>query len=162
MSIFSKKNKKKEKEIPRLPSLPELPDLPNFDNHPESKKIHSLPSFPSSETGNKFSQESIKGAINELNEEEIQIPQTTPEKISPMQKPITLESEPIFIRIDKFEESLNIFKKTKDKISEVEELLKQTKKIKEEESQELLSWETEIQKIKTQIEKIDKDIFSKI
>ena len=166
MGIFSKKHKnKKEEDIPKLPSLPDLPDLPNFDNHPETKEVHKLPSFPSSQTGEKFSQKSIKNAVDELENNENKIPQPpkiTPEQISPMQKPVTLEREPIFIRLDKFEESLNIFKRTKEKISEVEELLKQTKELKEKENQELASWETDVQQIKNQIEKVDKNIFSKV
>jgi hypothetical protein len=172
MGVFSKK-KKKEADIPRLPSLPELPDLPNFENHPEKKELSKLPSFPSSMTGDKFSQDSIKGAVDEPEDDEeemmsLAMPQPpqnksiTPERIAPMQKPVVLEKDPIFIRIDKFEESLKIFTKTKEKISEIEELLKHTKELKEKETQELNSWEMDVQQIKTQIEKVDKEIFSKV
>ncbi len=72
------------------------------------------------------------------------------------------KSEPIFIRIDKFEESLQIFEKVKTKILEMETMLRDVKRIKEEEEKELTSWESGIQMIKGQIEKIDNDIFSKI
>jgi len=72
------------------------------------------------------------------------------------------KAEPIFIRIDQFEESLNIFEETKKKISEIEKMLEDTKRIKEEEGKELEFWESEIQTIKGQIERIDKNIFSKI
>jgi len=71
-------------------------------------------------------------------------------------------TEPIFIRIDKFEEGLQIFEKTKNKISEIEKMLRDIRKIKEEEEKELSFWENEMQSIKKQIEKIDQDIFSKI
>jgi len=70
--------------------------------------------------------------------------------------------EPIFIRIDKFEESLKVFEKVKEKISEIEHLLRETKELKEQEQLELSNWEQEIQKLKLQIEKVDEDIFSKI
>ncbi|MBU2612384.1 MAG: hypothetical protein KKB62_01540 [Nanoarchaeota archaeon] len=69
---------------------------------------------------------------------------------------------PVFVRIDKFEESLKIFKETKDKIEEIETLLSHTKSIKEKEEEELINWEKEIQEMKSQVEKIDRDIFSKI
>ena len=74
----------------------------------------------------------------------------------------TKKAEPVFIRIDKFEESLKIFEKTKDKISEIEKMLKHIKDVKENEERKLDSWENEIEIIKKQIEKVDANIFSKI
>jgi len=70
--------------------------------------------------------------------------------------------EPVFIRIDKFEEGLHIFKETKKKISNIEKILEETKRLKEKEEKELQDWENELRIIKNQIEKIDQDIFSKI
>ncbi|MBU3906717.1 MAG: hypothetical protein KKA64_00530 [Nanoarchaeota archaeon] len=70
--------------------------------------------------------------------------------------------EPIFIRIDKFEEAFQIFEEMKRRISEIDKMLRDIKSIKDEEEKELSSWEKEIQSIKQQIDKIDKDIFSKV
>ncbi len=75
---------------------------------------------------------------------------------------ITREAEPVFIRIDKFEEGLRIFRETKKKIHDIERTLEETKRIKEKEERELREWGNEIRTIKNQIEKIDRDIFSKI
>ncbi|MDP3966266.1 MAG: hypothetical protein Q8Q04_01915 [archaeon] len=72
------------------------------------------------------------------------------------------ETGPVFIRIDKFEEALKVFKETKEKISEIEKLLEETKELKEKEERELSTWESEIQGMKSQIERVDRDIFSKI
>jgi hypothetical protein len=71
-------------------------------------------------------------------------------------------AEPLFIRIDKFEESLELFEKIKHKISEMDKMLEEINQIKENEEKEIISWEREIQTIKQQIKKIDEDIFSKI
>lgn len=76
--------------------------------------------------------------------------------------PRVKSTEPIFIRIDKFEESLKVFQTVKRKVSEIEELLKDTKEIKKREQEELTAWENEILQLKMQIEKVDEDIFSKI
>ncbi|MEK6906283.1 MAG: hypothetical protein AABW81_01540 [Nanoarchaeota archaeon] len=70
--------------------------------------------------------------------------------------------QPVFIRIDKFEEGLNNLEKTRVQISEIEKMLKDIQKIKEEEEQELTLWENEINSAKEKIEKIERDIFSKI
>lgn len=70
--------------------------------------------------------------------------------------------EPVFIRLDKFEESLKVFEDAKEQISEIEHLLSEIKHTKQKEEEELNSWENKIQEIKRQVEKVDQDIFSKI
>ena len=84
-------------------------------------------------------------------------------RTKPFNQASSLEkAEPIFIRIDKFEEALDVFKKVQGQISEIEKDLSHLKKIKEEETKELDSWEKEVQEIKSQVEKIDSEIFSKV
>jgi len=70
--------------------------------------------------------------------------------------------EPVFIRIDKFEESLKLFEETKIQIEEIEKMIKETKELKDKEEEELIHWESNIQSIKQQVEKVDKDLFSKL
>jgi len=50
------------------------------------------------------------------------------------------KTEPIFIRIDKFEESLDMLEKIKKEILEIEKMLRDVKRIKEEEEKELESF----------------------
>ncbi len=187
MGFFSKKEDKKEVSLPSLPELPSLPsEFSGMDEDYSRNDVHELPSFPNSSMGDKFSQETIKNAISgdeEEDEEEMpeqliprpdfkKIPRPTysggkeefsPKKISTkpsVEEP--RETGPVFIRIDKFEEALHVFKETKDKIDEIEKLLGETKELKDKEEEELATWEKEIQDMKAQIEKVDKDIFSKI
>jgi predicted ribosome quality control (RQC) complex YloA/Tae2 family protein len=75
---------------------------------------------------------------------------------------IVKKKEPVFIRLDRFEESMKIFENARTKIADIESMLKDVETIKQEEEKELENWKSEIQKIKTQIENIDKDIFSKV
>lgn len=75
---------------------------------------------------------------------------------------MTKKAEPVFIRIDKFEESMKVFHTIRSQISEIESLIKDTKDLKFKEEQELASWEKEIQKIKNEIEKVDNEIFSRV
>ena len=188
MSLFGK-NKKGESiqnakteasSLPSLPELPELPELPSLDE--EDKTIHQLPSFPSNSFGERFSRNAIKEAVSGKNEEfqgyekmrkpltreipsDFRAPQKSMARVVPeefREAATRVREEPIFIRIDKFEESLKTFEKIKDKIMEMDKMLRDTKNIKEEEEKELNSWEEEVQKIKGQIEKINRDIFSKV
>jgi len=192
MGWFNKKEERAQKEeIPSLPNLPKLPELPSFGKKHFAdfgEQIHQLPSFPNNSLGKKFSQNAIKEAVTGKKEgEEVfdanEFDDENQMMQKPLRKPLTKElflpkkevpeefkeaarivrnAEPIFIRIDKFEEGIKIFEKTKEKISEMDKLLNNIKKIKEEEETELGFWEDEIQKLKGQIEKVDKDIFSKV
>jgi hypothetical protein len=192
MGLFKKKEKKvKQKEVPStLPELPNLPELPKIGKEKiddSLRPIPQLPSFPSNSLGEKFSQDTIKRSVTGKKEgeevlgandfaemeDEIRMMQKPQKKsltkeIYPLKKggkilPAMAEkAEPVFIRVDKFEEILNITEKTKKQILEIEKMLMNITKIKEEEERELNFWEKEIQTIKRQIEKVDQNISSKI
>jgi hypothetical protein len=187
-----KEKKDEKKGVPSLPELPRLPDFPRLEDQDPNLKnsLSRLPRFPSNSLGKKFSQESIKDAVtgekegdggSEIDEFEVagklkeplkrsvrELPYEDMEEYDegsmemPEERMMRGGAEPIFIRIDKFEEGLHIFEETKRKITEIEKILGETKRVKEKEERELQDWENELRTIKNQIEKIDRDIFSKI
>jgi hypothetical protein len=185
MGLFKKKEKKGEiSSLPELPQLPELPESPETEEY-SKEEIPQLPSFPNGSLGNRFSQNIIKEAVTgEKEGKEAEADEFAEKKrMQMMQKPLVREgigkelhprfetferpekvkeAEPVFIRIDKFEEGSQIFEEVKRKISEIENKLDDIKRVKEKEEKELEFWEEEIKQIKEQIEKIDKNIFSKI
>jgi len=174
MGLFKKKEKKEEAvpKLPELPRLPELPDIAEFQKYTE-EKLPQLPSFPNGDLGNRFSQNTIKEAITGKKEEEVQAEEME-EEIPMMRKPLIQEesknyfertqssSEPIFIRIDRFEEGSKSFEEVRKKVADIEKMLTGIKQIKEEEEKELESWTNEVIKIKEKMEKVDDNIFSKI
>jgi len=184
MGWFNKNKKvvsEKDSKIPELPKLPPLPKLPELPKLEISEDFESnLPALPKNNLGGEergeevFDEMKFEKQIDKF--QDIQEPlEKFPKKIPHHEKiiheeeriPLTFSEKPIkagpvFIRLDKFEESQKIFKKAKEKIEEVEKILNHTKKIKEEEEKELESWENEINMIKQQLENIDKNIFSKI
>ena len=191
MGLFGKKPKKEDKKIKaiseKLPELPKLPDFPDFDEPRKKEQLSKLPRFPDNALGKKFSQNTIKEAVTGEKEEDDEVPEADEfvsreeqmmhqplergiRKPSTKQIPVTFrevakkvkEIEPIFIRIDKFEESLHTFEKAKQQILEIEKMLRNIKRLKEEEEKELNMWEREIGTTKQHIEKIDQDIFSKV
>tara|TARA_Y100000310_G_scaffold24080_1_gene23148 strand:+ start:903 stop:1409 length:507 start_codon:yes stop_codon:yes gene_type:complete len=167
MGLFGKK--KKEEEIPLLPELPssesdlaqltkdDLPDAPTTLPEIETEALPELPE----------------------EQEEFPIPKTPPKPLKQPELPRTIElgsdnqpttfrksstkeSEPIYVRLDKFETTAQTFEEIKIKIQDIENLLKRTREIKQNEEQELIEWEREIQMIKTRIDLIDKNIFNKL
>lgn len=184
MGFFKKKEKKEE--VPRLPEIPKLPELPEFPETRENseERIPQLPSFPNGSLGNKFSQNTIKEAITGKKEvEEVKADEFVgrpkrEERTQMMQRPLIKgdsrremssferekpkETEPIFIRIDRFEEGSQIFEDVKKQISDIETMFEDIKKVKEKEEKELAFWEDEIKQIKEKIEKIENNIFSKM
>lgn len=182
MGWFSKKEEKNinlnsDLELPKLPELPKLKDPEFFQ---KKEPLGRLPSIPStSSLSEKFSQDIIKDAVTGKKEDEEVFDADESEEEQMMQKPLRKLSEssypshssikyklkttePVFVRIDKFEESLHLFDDSKKKIMEIEKMISETKKIREKEERELESWEAEIQNIKKHFEKIDRDVFSKI
>lgn len=172
------KNKTEEERF-SLSELPKLSSLPRFDGGSldSEESLPQLPSLPSSSFGERFSQNAIKDAVSGSSgkkESEEDADESDDEMMmhEPPRKSLIHEEhkrrmdgkrlEPVFVRIDKFEESMHVFEKAEKKIGEMEELFRDIRKLKEEEERELDSWESKIQSVKKQIEKIDKEIFSKI
>jgi len=83
-----------------------------------------------------------------------------PEK--PSFKPSTKKAEPVYIRLDKFETTLESFQEIKNKINEIEKLLAKTREIKAQEEKELEEWENELQAMRARIDAIDKTIFDRL
>lgn len=153
----------------KLPSLPEAPPLK--EKTMQEPILKPMVVKPSDEV---VTEPKVKEFHREI--EGLSPRETMTQMMEPEQKPFTPEhhvtsrvrpgasarNEPVFIRIDKFEESLKVFEKTREQIKEIEGLVKHAKELKVREEEELIKWEEEIQTIKEQIGKVDRDIFSKI
>lgn len=186
----SKKENLELPKLPDFPKFPELPKM-NEIGHPNSlPKLPSYPptnlgkkfsqvAIKDAVTGEKedeevFVNEPLKkrGMQKPLKELTREVSSYKMEKPLPLvktketkrffEKPMVKEAEPIFVRLDKFEESLEMFENAKNKILGMEKILADIKRVKEEEEAELHEWKKEIQEIKNQFEIIDKEIFSKV
>lgn len=170
----------KKEELPELPSLPSFPSSPSgnkitnavvkqaINDTEENYEISEEDQFPS------FRQPEDMKILPPL----IQKPLTRELDESPTLpiKPLVKEAktkeilpsapssriEPIFVRIDKYHESLNSFQEIKKKVLEIENLLKDIKDLKTKEELELTHWEQEIQQAKIKLDNIDKTLFGKV
>jgi len=187
MRLFKRKEISERRQIKDIPELPRLPELPKLPEEFETT-LPQLPRYPKNSLNNKFSQNTIKDAISGKKEEMLEADEFVREQMMPehleikpnklefpyktenqknfelksWQEPKTKKTGQVFIKIDKFEESLKIFELTKTKIAEMEKMLEDIKELKEKEEKELSYWMAEIQTIKNQTEKVERDIFSKL
>ena len=83
-----------------------------------------------------------KHQIREIEEEvEIEEARIRP-RIARVEKRTVVEAEPIFIRIDKFGDAMKIFDETKRQLSDIEHLLENVKRTKDDEEEEIKKWES--------------------
>jgi hypothetical protein len=167
--------------------FPEVPSgLPDIETR-NLGEINSLPIIPGSETGGRFDQEIVKQTINSPSanpiNRSIKIPKISPRTIQPSissgevniqdkehdrsvfntsSKISSEKEEPVYIRLDKFNLTVDTFEEIKAKIIEIEDTLRNIREIKEREEKELQEWETEIHVIKSRIDAVDRNIFSKL
>jgi len=78
------------------------------------------------------------------------------------QKPKTKEAEPIFVRIDKFQSAQKNFNQIKDRVKEIESVLKKIKDVKSQEEVELKGWTEDVEKIKARLSEVDSEVFNQI
>ena len=190
MGLFGKKKEENAPEL--LPNLPEpnnpnMPSLPEISS--QNLPPNNLPSLP--ESNPNMDQQTIKQGIEEptfgltqspgglvaepMETFDQSIPGALPQQLDPNAPRIiemsanqkvdfktTKKLEPLFIRLDKFESSLEALEEIRSRVMEIEKVLAKTKEIKQKEDQELDEWEKDIQIIKSKLETIDSSIFKKI
>jgi hypothetical protein len=113
---------------------PEESDAPTFPSMPqrEVREITPPPIYPSPEAG-------------------IRSPPTPSQFLNP--------NRPIFVKIDKFKSARESLDTVKEKLTEIDELLKMIRDVKHKEDQELVSWEKEMENIKSRISHVSTEIF---
>lgn len=80
----------------------------------------------------------------------------------PANKPEPKEAEPIFVRIDRFQAAQKNFEQIKEKVEEIESVLKRLKDVKSQEEVELKGWTEDVEKIKSKLSELDQGIFNQI
>ena len=83
-------------------------------------------------------------------------------EIPQRKSPLTLErreEKPVFVKIDKYRESMKTLDSIKSKLEEADELLKNLTKLRQDEERELEDWQNSLNEIRQKLLKIDKDLF---
>ena len=143
---FSQAAIKDAVETPETRDLPGLPELPNAIEKPTfrkpKKETEYMPLPPPSKASKIIEMEEWKPS---------RLTETPPTK--------AIANKPVFVRLDKFQtakDSLNI---VKDKLREIDGLLRTIKEVKMKEDEELSSWEKDMESIKAHIRSVQTEIF---
>ncbi|MBT4174502.1 hypothetical protein HOE07_02380 [archaeon] len=133
MGLFG--SKKKEGNLPPL-EFPELPkSIPTFEGQKQEMPAEAA------EIKQAVSQQPVMDAA----------PQMPTTSAGPEQ--------PLFVKIDKYRDVMNNLGKLKKRLSEAEGVLAKMNKLKEEEDRELEAWHGDLEKIRTQLLSIDRNLF---
>jgi hypothetical protein len=140
MNFFKKKDDMEKKSmLPELPAMPKLPELP------------SLPSLHQSAMKDEF-RPLIQNRDFEIRKIDLENIPRIPQK----------SDQPVFIKLDKFQDAVHKFEEVKSKVKDIENSLIKIKDIKSKEEIELKAWEQEVQMIKEKVSNIEGSLFSKL
>tara|TARA_Y100000310_G_scaffold283455_1_gene305423 strand:- start:1546 stop:1950 length:405 start_codon:yes stop_codon:yes gene_type:complete len=133
MGLFG--SKKKEDKLPPL----EFPELPK-----------SIPTFEGQKQEMPAEAAEIKQAVSQ-----------PPAMNAAPQMPVSSAGpeQPLFVKIEKYRSVMDNLGKLKKRLSEAEGVLAKMNKLKEEEDRELEIWHADLEKIRTQLLNIDRNLF---
>lgn len=84
------------------------------------------------------------------------------ERILPPPYPINAGNMDVFVKLDKFHSAKKTLGEVRDKLEEVDNLVKKIREIKLREEQEIASWERDLTFAKSRIQEITENIFEKV
>jgi len=171
-------------------NLPELPTFPNSNNGnkinqemvksavtdtPEEKEETSgLPELPTTQV-QVPGQTSVPGKPEGIQKSEFPRPHAIPKKTTveldsppkqaipqPPQNKQTKPDEPIFVRLDKYQDAKKSFNEVRNKVLEVENILTKLNENKEREETEIRMWTEKVSNIKSRLAEVDSKIFEKV
>lgn len=167
--VISGKEESEEK-IHALPSFPDSPMKRGFaqsaikeavkTTEVEEKELPPLPDIPGMKEKLLAERESAGlpippprvPRVMEISEwKPGKTPVSAPQKI--------MEAKPIFVRLDKFQEAQESLEVVKEKLSDIDGLLRTLREVKMKEDHELSTWEKEIESIKARIAAVTSGIF---
>ncbi len=133
MGLFG--SKKNEGKLPPL----EFPELPK-----------SIPTF--------------EGQKQEISTEAAEIKQAVSQPLAmdvPQMSRTSMAGpeQPLFVKIDKYRDVMDNLSKLKKRLGEAEGVLTKMHRLKEEEDRELEAWHSDLEKIRTQLLNIDRNLF---
>lgn len=161
-----------------LPDLPELPPLDDFEAG-RIKQEFQEPGMqlPVQRRGEKlrpvriemedYEMQALPMASSKMNMQNMQPGTLVPSTFSPSptqsaRRIISPIERPIFIKIEKFRDSIENLHQIRDKLKNASSLMQKIKEVRQREDYELASWERELGELKAKLDGVDKKLFADI
>lgn len=168
-------NSLRPSEFPRKLEVPDLPPLPNEDydelsNQQMIKEVLDSDSIQKSSfdiiphTDSNLSLKPLTAVPANLILKKTKSFEIPPIRVSEVKTEVdqnAKKSDSVFVRLDKFESSIEILEDIKKKIIDIEKVLERTREIREKEEKEIEEWEREVQIVKSRLDSIDRNLFEK-
>jgi len=162
-----------ENNLPELPSFPS--DSMNEDLNQEIVKsaVADMPSYEEEEEQIGMEETPMEEKrIPPRPSRKIGLPPLPPKRKMTLEQPMSMPSvrqrpamkpdEAIFVRIDKFKLAQKNFEEIRNKVKEMESVIKRIKDVKSQEETELKGWIEDIEKIKSRLAEVDSGVFNQI
>lgn len=161
-----------DNKMPERHNLPSFPDSPIRSGFSQTAIKHAIDN--EDESNNEYNEETLDNNQNKkFKTIEVESGKVFPSKRlsspperkqTPSESFISLDSKAkeVFVKIDKFQSARKSLSSAKEKVQEIEDMLKKIRDVRMREDQELTGWERDIESVKSRIEEISKNIFEKL
>jgi hypothetical protein len=170
---YEKEENIEESKFVEKHNLPSFPDSPLKKGFSQTAIKNAIDSEEEKESEEEFMQSPSKGKLFKTVEVDSETPIISKKLPLPPERKeskvtennyVSLDSKTkeVFVKIDKFQSARKSLSLAKEKVEEIESMLKKIRDIRMREDQELTAWERDIESVKSRIEDISKNIFEKL
>jgi len=145
-----------DEDLPELPELPCEKEEKSFE-FSELEKIPGAARNPKIVEMEEWNLERSLGISKMEYPKQIEIPRR--EDFLPIRK--KTDAQDVFIKIEKFRTAKKTFNELKNKLNEIDDLIKKIRETKMREEQELSAWEKDVTQIKSRVKEVSENIFEK-
>ncbi len=171
--IDEKQDNDEESEFAEKHNLPSFPDSPLKKGFSQTAIKNAIYDEEEKESEEEFMQSPSKGRLFKTVEVDTETPMISKKLSLPPERKetkitetnyVSLDSKgkEIFVKIDKFQSARKSLSAVREKVEEIESMLKKIREVRMREDQELTAWERDIESVKSRIEDISKNIFEKL
>jgi hypothetical protein len=141
----------------------------------EVEEPRGLPTFPDFPTHKGFGQAAIKDAVEDNkmppipkhhpSKKILEIPRPPIHPTVPQIHPEEFQEhahQDVFVKIDKFHSAKKAMSSVKERLAEIENLLKKLRETTTKEEVQLISWEKELDIVKSKVREVSENIFEKV
>ncbi len=156
-----------------LPDLPELPPIDDFEGPRIKQEFQeSRTQLPAQRRGEKMKPMRIEMEDYEIQalpmaSQRMNIQGEAPSPTSfsapqPARRIISPIERPIFVKIEKFRDSIENLHQIRNKLKNASSLIQKIKEVRQREDYELASWERELGELRAKLDSVDKKLFSDV